>query len=64
MVSLLFVIVCAFPRADSFGEQVESVSKNDKVLVYPWIGEGMCPACRIGQENLCDKPRSLGIYND
>ena len=24
----------------------------------------MCPACRTGQENLCDKPRSLGIYND
>ena len=24
----------------------------------------MCPACRIGKENLCDKPRSLGIYTD
>jgi alcohol dehydrogenase, propanol-preferring len=35
-----------------------------RVLVYPWIGEGMCPACRIGQENLCDKARSLGIYSD
>jgi alcohol dehydrogenase, propanol-preferring len=43
---------------------VEGFSKNEKVLVYPWIGEGMCPACRIGEENLCDKPRSLGIYND
>ena len=49
---------------DSLGEQVEGFSKNEKVLVYPWIGEGMCPACRIGEENLCDKPRSLGIYND
>jgi propanol-preferring alcohol dehydrogenase len=39
-------------------------SKNQKVIVYPWIGEGLCPACRIGQENLCDKPRSLGIYTD
>jgi len=38
--------------------------KNQKVIVYPWIGEGLCPACRIGQENLCDKPRSLGIYTD
>ncbi|MBV9669179.1 MAG: zinc-binding dehydrogenase, partial [Nitrososphaeraceae archaeon] len=37
---------------------------NEKVLVYPWIGEGMCPACRVGEENLCDKPRSLGIYTD
>jgi alcohol dehydrogenase, propanol-preferring len=49
---------------DGLGEQVKGFSKNEKVLVYPWIGEGMCPACRIGQENLCDKPRSLGIYSD
>ena len=43
---------------------MEGFSKNEKVLVYPWIGDGMCPACKIGEENLCDKPRSLGIYND
>jgi propanol-preferring alcohol dehydrogenase len=49
---------------EGLGEQVEGFSKNDKVLVYPWIGEGLCPACRIGEENLCDKPRSLGIYTD
>jgi propanol-preferring alcohol dehydrogenase len=49
---------------DNLGEQVEGFSKNEKVLVYPWVGEGLCPACRIGQENLCDKPRSLGVYND
>ena len=39
-----------------------SIGKNEKVLIYPWIGEGLCPACRVGHENLCDKPRSLGIY--
>jgi alcohol dehydrogenase, propanol-preferring len=49
---------------DSLGEQIEGFTKNEKVLVYPWIGDGLCPACRIGEENLCDKPRSLGIYND
>jgi propanol-preferring alcohol dehydrogenase len=49
---------------DSLGDQAEGFSKNEKVLVYPWIGEGLCPACRIGEENLCDKPRSLGIYTD
>jgi len=47
---------------DSLGEQAEGFSKNEKVLVFPWIGEGLCPACRAGDENLCDKPRSLGIY--
>ena len=49
---------------DTLGEEAEGFTKKDKVLVYPWIGEGLCPACRIGQENLCDKPRSLGVYTD
>jgi propanol-preferring alcohol dehydrogenase len=49
---------------EGFGEQAEGFSKNEKVLVYPWVGEGLCPACRIGEENLCDKPRSLGVYTD
>ena len=49
---------------DSLGEQTEGFAKNEKVLVYPWIGDGLCPACIIGEENLCDKPRSLGVYND
>jgi alcohol dehydrogenase, propanol-preferring len=46
------------------GETVTGFSKGDKVLVYPWIGEGICPACRIGEENVCDSPRSLGVYQD
>ena len=51
---------------ESLGEEAakEAIDKNEKVIVYPWIGEGLCPACRVGQENLCDKPRSLGVYAD
>src|SRR5918912_588144 len=50
---------------DVLGEEVKGrFNKNEKVLVYPWIGEGLCPACRAGEENLCDKPKSLGIYRD
>src|SRR5579875_734260 len=49
---------------ESMGEMVQGFAKDDKVLVFPWIGEGLCPACRIGQENLCDKPRSIGVYTD
>jgi propanol-preferring alcohol dehydrogenase len=45
-------------------QKVLGFSKNEKVLVFPWIGEGLCPACRAGDENLCDKPRSLGIYTE
>jgi propanol-preferring alcohol dehydrogenase len=42
----------------------EAFRKDEKVMVYPWIGEGLCPACRTGNENLCDNPRSLGVYKD
>ncbi len=54
---------------ESMGDEAESeaggaFNKNQTVIVFPWIGEGLCPACRMGQENLCDKPRSLGIYTD
>ena len=49
---------------DSVGEQVDGFTKNERVVVYPWIGEGLCPACRAGDENLCDKPRSLGVKTD
>ena len=45
-------------------EARDQFQKNEAVLVYPWIGDGLCPACRAGEENLCDNPRSLGIYQD
>ena len=34
------------------------------VLVYPWIGCGVCRVCRDGSENLCMKPRCLGVHCD
>ncbi len=35
-----------------------------KVAVYPWIGCGQCPACMVGDENICAAPRHLGITVD
>src|SRR6476620_11570168 len=40
------------------------IQQDQKVMVYPWVGDGLCPACRVGDENLCDNPRSLGVYRD
>ncbi len=34
------------------------------VAVYPWIGCGQCPACAVGDENICVKPRYLGVTVD
>ena len=49
---------------EAIGESVSGFSVGDRVVVYPWIGEGSCPACRVAQENLCDTPRTIGIYRD
>jgi len=46
------------------GAQVTDRKVGDSVLVYPWIGCGQCRICREGLENLCMKPRSLGVYCD
>ena len=46
------------------GDSVKGVSVGDQVLVYPWIGCGECPACKVGNENLCDTPRSIGLFQD
>jgi len=35
-----------------------------KAAVYPWIGCGQCPACQHGDENICARPRHLGITVD
>lgn len=46
------------------GSSVKGFSIGDLVLVYPWIGCGVCPACKVGNENLCDTPKSLGVFQD
>jgi D-arabinose 1-dehydrogenase-like Zn-dependent alcohol dehydrogenase len=37
---------------------------GDVVLVYPWLGCGKCATCLGGDENMCLKPASLGVYCD
>jgi len=49
---------------DSKGEDAGGAEVGDRVAVYPWIGDGVCPACLCGEENLCANPRHLGIAVD
>jgi propanol-preferring alcohol dehydrogenase len=49
---------------EEIGDAVSDVSKGDDILVFPWIGCGECPACKVGNENLCDAPRSMGVFQD
>ena len=49
---------------EDFGDDVSGISKGDEVLVFPWIGCGECPACKVQNENLCDTPKSMGVFQD
>ena len=48
----------------SVGPNVTDRQVGEMCLIYPWIGCGVCPVCRDGNENLCMKPRCLGIHCD
>ena len=53
----------------AFGPDVKASDKGDlKVgdvaLAYPWLGCGKCDVCLAGEENMCLKPASLGVYCD
>jgi propanol-preferring alcohol dehydrogenase len=40
---------------DSLGEEAQGFTNDEKVLVYPWIGEGLCPAERCIIINIVNK---------
>jgi len=46
------------------GNSVEGVDIGDLVLVYPWIGCDECITCKNGDTNLCESPKSLGVFQD
>ncbi|MBV9533530.1 MAG: alcohol dehydrogenase catalytic domain-containing protein [Bradyrhizobium sp.] len=53
----------------TFGPDVRDADKGDLkigdvALVYPWLGCGQCATCLAGDENMCLKPQSLGVYCD
>lgn len=49
---------------ESAGEAAEGATIGRRVAVYPWIGCGVCAACRAGEENMCSAHRHLGISAD
>jgi alcohol dehydrogenase, propanol-preferring len=49
---------------EAVGSDVSEFKVGQRVLVYPWIGDGVCPACQVGEENLCDHPKSLGVFQN
>jgi len=48
----------------AIGPDAKGVKIGDKRLVFPWIGCGECGVCRRGEEQLCLKPRFLGVFRN
>ena len=51
-------------NVEEIGDSVQGVDIGDLVLVYPWIGCGECATCEKGDTNLCESPKSLGVFQD
>ena len=49
---------------ENAGDEAPEAKIGRRVAVYPWIGCGVCAACRGGEENLCSDHRHLGIAVD
>src|SRR5215471_20669247 len=52
-------------RVADMGEDVAGFAKGERIGV-PWLGFtcGVCPYCRDGRENLCDRPLFTGYTRD
>jgi propanol-preferring alcohol dehydrogenase len=46
------------------GPDASGARPGSRVAVFPWIGCGVCAACKAGDENLCSPNRHLGISAD
>ncbi len=46
------------------GPDAQGVKVGDRRVVYPWLGCGVCTVCLAGDEQICNKPRALGIQQD
>lgn len=46
----------------ALGPEADGAQIGDRAVVYPWIGCGACGICARGEENLCARPRNLGVH--
>ena len=46
------------------GPDAVGAKLGDRRVVYPWLGCGSCSVCLGGDEQICNRPRALGIQRD
>jgi len=49
---------------EEVGQEAVGVAAGDRRAIYAWGGCGQCAACRRDEENLCPRPRNLGLGRD
>lgn len=51
-------------RVAKLGPEATGITVGESCIVYPWLGCGRCERCLRGDDNLCDKPNSIGVLQD
>ena len=51
-------------RVVELGSDATGVAIGDLRIVYPWIGCGTCERCLGGEDNICDKPNTIGVMQN
>ncbi|MDA8250052.1 MAG: alcohol dehydrogenase [Rhodospirillales bacterium] len=51
-------------RVVRLGPDATGVAVGARRIVYPWVGCGTCAACTSEHDNMCLKPRSIGVFQN
>jgi len=51
-------------RVLAAGPDAPPVELGARRIVYPWVGCGVCAACTADEDNMCQTPRSIGIFQN
>ena len=51
-------------RVARLGPDARGVAVGARRIVYPWVGCGTCAACTSEHDNMCLKPRSIGVFQN
>jgi alcohol dehydrogenase, propanol-preferring len=49
-------------EVEAVGPEAGEVPIGATRLVYPWVGCGSCHRCKAGDDNLCAKQQSIGVF--
>jgi len=51
-------------RVLQLGPDATGVDIGSRIIVFPWVGCGVCGACLADEDNMCLTPKSLGVFQN